>query len=292
MLQLRVPGLDAGRALETRADLAAQIDEALLLHRESRARWAAEQALPTRLDERIDAWLRTEELEHLDEPDFPEREKVRIAQGVRLMNTLTFSSRRFLTVLRPALEEIAAREGRPARVLEIAGGTGGFAMALAELTQKANLSVEVHGSDIVPAYVERARTEAAARGLSVPFHLLDATRMEVEDGAYDVVFVAQSMHHFSPGRLGELIAEAGRVARHSFVGIDGYRSLAMVAFVTGSAAFSLHPASMHDAWITARRFYSHAELEHIARLAAPDAAVRTRRTFINTVLEVDFRGAS
>ena len=44
-----------------------------------------------------------------------------------------------------------------------------------------------------------------------------------------------------------------------------------------------------DAWISARRFYSEAELELVARIAAPGATVTTRsETPLTTVLTVTF----
>jgi ubiquinone/menaquinone biosynthesis C-methylase UbiE len=273
------------------ASLAAHIEHSVREARAARAQTAASRGPMARLFERLDSLMRTSEREHLDDPYFPAADKLRIVQGLHLMNMATFSYGRFLSVLAPTLARIARRDGRPARLLELAGGTGGFALALAEVAAQRNIPVEVHGSDIVPVYVEHARAEAARRRLPVSFQLLDATDMSsVAPGAFDIVFVAQSMHHFSPGMLGSMIAEASRVARYSFVGIDGFRSLAMLAFVTGTAVLSLHRPSLHDAWISARSFYSHGDLRLIAELAAPGARVSTSRRAINTVLEVDFAG--
>jgi hypothetical protein len=273
--------------------LAAHIEHSVRAARAARAQTAASRGPWARLLERLDSWLRTSEREHLDDPYFPAADKLRIVQGLHLMNMATLSYGRFLSVLAPTLARIARRDGRPARLLELAGGTGGFALALADVAARRNIPVEVHGSDIVPVFVEHARAEAARRRLPVSFQVLDATDLScLGPGAYDIVFVAQSMHHFSPGMLGAMIAEASRVAGDSFVGIDGFRSLAMLGFVTGTAVLSLHPPSLHDAWISARSFYSHGDLRVIAELAAPGARVATTRRFINTVLEVDFRAGS
>jgi hypothetical protein len=148
----------------------------------------------------------------------------------------------------------------------------------------------VTGSDIVPIYVQTARAAAAARGIPARFERIDALDMAgIESGAYDVVFVAQSTHHFSPGQLAQMIRESSRVATTSFVSIDGWRSLHMLAFVGGTSLLSLRPALIHDAWVTARKFYSEPELRFIASLGAPQAAVSTRRLWpLNSVLRVGF----
>jgi hypothetical protein len=289
---LRSEAIDAMRSRAgelSGAALAAYIDAAVQDVRAERFRTGAAQGGFSALLSRLDRWLLTEEREHLDDPHFPEEDKLRIVRGLHLMNMLTLSYQRFLRALRPTLMRVAQREGRPARLLELAGGTGGFALALAKLAIREQVPVVVQGSDIVPAYVRHAQAEADRRRLPVSFQVIDATRMEgFEPGAFDVVFVAQSMHHFGPGMLGSMIAQAARVARYAFVGIDGYRSLSMLGIVTGPAVLSLHGPSLHDAWISARSFYSQPELRLIAQLAAPKARVSARRDFINTVLEVQF----
>jgi hypothetical protein len=51
----------------------------------------------------------------------------------------------------------------------------------------------------------------------------------------------------------------------------------MVGFVVGTAAMALWPAMIHDATISARRFYSAPELAAIARMGAPDGRIETGR---------------
>jgi SAM-dependent methyltransferase len=178
------------------------------------------------------------------------------------------------------------------RVLELASGAGGFAFALDALARRNGVGVEVTASDIVPLYVTRGQERAARRKVPVTFRHLDALDMDsVPDAAYDVIFIAQSVHHFSPGKLARMIAESRRVATTAFVSVDGYRSLGMVAFVGGTAVLSLWPAMVHDAVISVRKFYGEAELEAIARMAAPEAAISLGRIRpLNTVLSVRFDG--
>jgi SAM-dependent methyltransferase len=283
---MRAPA--AGAALEQ------HVDRVVGDMRTERVRRASADGPRAKLGAAIDAALRTDAVEHMDEDGYPEKGKLGIALGLHLMNVASASYRRFFERLRPILDAIENRHGRPARVLELACGSGGFAFALEAQARRRGIRVEITASDIVPLYVARGQGRAAKQGSAVVFRSLDALDMEsVADGAYDVVFIAQSVHHFSPGQLARMIAESRRVATTAFVSVDGYRSLGMVAFVAGTAILSMWPAMVHDAVISVRKFYGEAELEAIARMAAPDADITLGRIRpLNTTLAVRFDRAA
>ena len=262
--------------------------------RAERVKRAAQAGGLAKVGATLDAALRTDAVEHMDEDGYPEKGKLGIALGLHMMNVASASYRRFFSMLLPTLKGAEARFGRPARVLELASGSGGFAFALDALARRNGIKVDVTASDIVPLYVTRGQERAARDRVPVTFRHLDALDMgSIESGAYDVVFVAQSVHHFSPGKLARMIAQSKRVATTAFVSIDGYRSLSMVAFVSSTAILSLWPAMVHDAVISVRKFYGEAELEAIARMAAPGAAVSLGRIRpLNTALTVRFDGVT
>jgi 2-polyprenyl-3-methyl-5-hydroxy-6-metoxy-1,4-benzoquinol methylase len=284
--QTMTPPAARGPALERHVD--AVVDDL----RARRVRRAREAGPLARVAAKIDAALRTDAVEHMDDEAYPEKGKLGIALGLHLMNTVSASYRRFFSLLLPMLKEIEARYGRPARVLELASGAGGFAFALDAMARRKGVRVEVTASDIVPLYLTRGQEQAARARVPVTFRRVDALDMDaIEDGAYDVIFVAQSVHHFSPGKLARMISESRRVATTAFVSVDGYRSLGMVGFVSGTALLSLWPAMVHDAVISVRKFYGEADLEAIARMAAPGAGVSVGRIRpLNTVLTVRFGG--
>jgi SAM-dependent methyltransferase len=273
-----------GEALER------HVDDVMEQLRAERMRRAAKTGKRARLGAAMDAALRTDAVEHMDEEGFPERGKLGIALGLHMMNVASASYRRFFETLAPMIARVEARFGRPARVLELASGSGGFAFALDALARRRGMRVEVTASDIVPLYVERGNARAAREDVPVRFELLDALAMDaIDDDAFDIVFIAQSVHHFTPGKLARMIAESRRVATTAFMSVDGYRSVGMVAFVAGTAILSMWPAMVHDAIISVRKFYGEAELEAIARMAAPDAGVSLGRIRpLNTVLTVRF----
>lgn len=272
------------------AALERHVDEVFTDLVRSRAAEAERRGGLARMGVRLDAWLATNAVEHMDDPDFPARGKYAIAQGLHLLNTITGSYGKFFEVVAPLLREVHARTGRPARLLEIGAGAGGFSIALAKRARATGLAVEVTASDIVPYYVEQGRRRAEKLGLPVSFCTLDALDMAaMREGAFDVVFLAQTVHHFTPGQVARMVAESKRVATTAYVAIDGYRSIPMLAFVAGTAALSLWPAMVHDAWVSARRFYAADALAFMARMAAPLARVRTGRLWpLNTTLTVRF----
>ncbi len=270
----RFPG-----AWDTMAQLEHVADTALARLRARRAELAAEEPRGVRALSVLDRLLWTERLEYLDRDDVSDARKQRIVHALHRMNLGLLSYHRFLHHLRPAIEHVARRERRPARVLELASGSGEFTMALGRLAGRKGLPVRVTGSDIVPAYVADANIRAQARRLPVRFVELNAFDLlsTLTPGDYDIYFIAQSIHHFSAGQLAMMVAQAGLAGARHFVGIDGRRSLLMAVGLPMFTALSLQPDLVHDAAITARRFYSEPELALIADIAAPDADVSVER---------------
>jgi len=235
----------------------------------------------THLGAALDRRLFTERVEHMDRDDCPPEEKVRLVRALHRMNQVFLSYWRFLRLLRPFIDDVQRREGRALRVLELASGSGEFTLALARAADRRALPVEITGSDIQPAYVARANAEAAARGVPARFIELNAFAMDtVPPGRFDLVFIAQSTHHFQPGQLARMVRHAHRISHVGFMSVDGQRSLSLLAllFGVGGATSALLGSTrfLHDAVVTARRLYSEPELQLIAEMAAPEAAVGVR----------------
>jgi SAM-dependent methyltransferase len=93
---------------------------------------------------------------------------------------------------------VAEHAGRA--VLDLGCGLGGYSRALAER------GFELRGLDVVPDYVERARS------IGVDAELYDGQRVPMEDGSVDTVMLLEVLEHLDdPARL---LGEARRVARH------------------------------------------------------------------------------
>lgn len=275
---------DLPAAWESMAELESVVDHLLDRLRADRLAAAGRRGPLTRVRAQLDASLRTKTPEMLDRPDVDDRTKVGIVKVLHGMNRAAGTYRAFLRVLAPWLRGAARDRGRPARLLELASGAGEFTLALARAARERKLPVEVTGSDIVGAYVERGNTLARRRGLDVTFRTLNAFDMsDLKHGDYDVIFIGQTIHHFTPGQVAMMIAQSRRVASHAFVGVDGARSLTNLALLStvaaGAGLVAGSPGFSHDAIISARRFYAAAELELIARVAAPRSTVTVRTVF-------------
>ena len=91
------------------------------------------------------------------------------------------------------------------RALDVACGPGLLTLALAEA------GAAVVGIDATEALLERARAEAARRGLAVEFRAGDASALDLPSAHFDVVTSRAAFHHFpEPARV---LSEMVRVAK-------------------------------------------------------------------------------
>ena len=218
--------------------------------------------------ELLDRAIRTSDNELMDSLNLPESERLAMVKALDRQNMMMQLYPRYIDILQPLITEVAEHAKREVRVLELASGAGGLALALAEAGQLKNLDVRITGSDIVPAFVEEGNGIAAQKKFPVTFRLLNAFDLkELEKGEFDIVVMAQSLHHFTPGQLAVIIAQSARHATTAFVGIDGYRSVLLtggvplVASLQGIGSFTL------DGLTSARKFYSELEQDIIAEIA-------------------------
>jgi len=254
------------------AELSAQADRWIERVRERRRETARKRGGLPALFDAFDRVLRTEELEHLDEDDFPTKKKWKMVSGIHLLNLSLLTYNRIFWLLAPLIRDLAEKKGRPVKLLELACGSGEFTLGMARLARKKGLPVTLTGSDYIPAYVEMGNRNAEKRGLPVSFREINAFDMSaVSPGEFDLMFINQSIHHFSPGQIAMMIAQSRLLGADAFFGFDGLRSLHVLLGLPLLTSLSLRAYMVHDALITARKLYSDFELSLIARIAAPDS---------------------
>jgi hypothetical protein len=78
----------------------------------------------------------------------------------------------------------------------------------------------------------------------------------VERGAYDVVFIGQSLHHFTAGQLALMMAGTRDIQASAFVAVDGRRSLLLLSLIPGYGLCFKSLDFAHDALLSTRKFYS------------------------------------
>jgi SAM-dependent methyltransferase len=218
--------------------------------------------------ELLDRALRTSDNEYMDRLNLPESERLELVKALDRQNMMMQLYPRYVDILMPLINEVAEHKKSEVRVLELASGAGGLALALAEEVRHNKIDVRITGSDIVPAYIEQGNLQTTKNNLPLSFRLLNAFNLqELDNGEFDLVVMSQSLHHFTPGQLAVIIAQCSRLMKTVFVGIDGYRSLLLtggvplIASLQGIGSFTL------DGLTSARKFYSELELDIIAELA-------------------------
>jgi hypothetical protein len=217
--------------------------------------------------EMIDRVIRTDEIEHMDDETITGSERLESVRALDRMNRMTLSYAHQIDLLMPIIEEISHHR-KEVGILELAAGSGGLALTLAEKAKEKNFDLRITASDIVPDMISEGNRLAAELNLPVNFRQLNAFSLEgIEPGSADLVLMSQSLHHFTPGQLALMIAQAKRHGASAFIGIDGYRSLLLtggvplVASLQGIGTFTL------DGLTSARKFWSEIELDIIAGIA-------------------------
>lgn len=220
------------------------------------------------LTELLDRALRTADTECMDDSRLPESKKLELVQALDRQNHTMQLYPKYVALLLSLLEKVERKENRKFTVLELASGSGGLALALAEEAQKRELPIAITGSDIVPKFIEEGNRLAAEKQLPLNFQRLNAFDLpEFPEGSFDLMVMSQSLHHFTPGQLAIIIAQSAKHTKTAFIGIDGYRSVLLTGGVPLMACLQGIPSFALDGLTSARKFYSELELDIIAEIA-------------------------
>lgn len=239
--------------------------------------------------ELIDRSIRTDEQEHMDDPSLPPTKKLEMIRALDNMNNMMLLYPRYISVIEPSIRKIAQEKKRPARILELASGAGGLAIAIAAEGKRSSLPVEITGSDIVAEYVEYSNRTAEEKELPVNFKIINAFKLDaLEDCSCDIILVSQSLHHFTPGQLAKIIEQSRLHGASIFLALDGHRGIdllagvPLIAMLQGSSNLAL------DGYTSARKFYSELELDLIAQITTGSNRYTTDFSWPLTVLKIPF----
>lgn len=216
----------------------------------------------------------TDETEWLDDPDFDREARVRVLEHLDRLNGVVGSYDAFFGALRPFLR----RDGAPTRLLDLAAGHGGFALAAARIARREGIALAPCATDLKREYLDLGAAIAAREGLDVAFEVQDALDLSnLAPGAFDVVICTQSLHHFPPGLVAVLASEASRIAGRGVVLIDGYRSRVHAALIGSLGLVRFRDVVFaHDTWVSFRRFFVAEELGLLMRLGPRGARADVR----------------
>ena len=237
----------------------------------------------------LDSAVRSSETEKMDAETTPGPQKLEMVRALDRMNEMTLAYRHQVDMLLPIIGELSRLKPGPVRVLELACGSGGLAFTLAGLARHKEIEITVTASDILAETVDEGRRRAMEKSLPLEFIVMNAFDFEgVEQDSIDLVMISQSMHHFSPGQFALMIARAKSRGATAFVGIDGHRSLLLLAGVPLVASLQGSDAFTSDGLTSARKFYSELELEIIAEIATGRRAHRVECSWPMSLMDIRF----
>jgi 2-polyprenyl-3-methyl-5-hydroxy-6-metoxy-1,4-benzoquinol methylase len=151
--------------------------------------------------------------EIMDAPDLPAARLIETLKGLRLVNTVTQSSR----LMWPDLVSAATRHpGKRLRVLDVACGGGDVLMTLARYAARASLDVELAGCDASPEAVSFAREAAARAGASINFFELKVGHNPLPEG-YDMIMSTLFLHHLDENEAVAFLREGAARAQDRLV---------------------------------------------------------------------------
>jgi len=220
------------------------------------------------LYELLDRTVRSREQEHMDEASTSGKEKLALIRALDRMNDMTLAYRHQIDLLEPLIRETSSRREGPVRILELAAGSGGLSFALAGHALHHGIDIDITATDIVPETIDEGNRAASERKLPVRFRVMNAFDFAtIEKNSIDLVIISQSLHHFTPGQLALMIARSAEHGATAFIGLDGLRSMLLLAGVPLVASLQGIASFTGDGFTSARKFYSELELGIIARIA-------------------------
>jgi 2-polyprenyl-3-methyl-5-hydroxy-6-metoxy-1,4-benzoquinol methylase len=277
------PRLDAGDAAAR--DALSRLAERALVDMRQRADNHADGSLAPTISA-ADAWWRSVTAgEHIDDPNLDEGLRRQAMEDLDSLNRVLGTYPAFLDMPGPLM-----KTDRPTRLLDLAAGHGGFAIALARDARQRGLALRITATDLKQEYLDLGAERARAEGLAVEFAKQDALDLSnLLPGDYDLVICTQSIHHFPPGLVAIMFEAAARVAGRGVVFIDGCRSLTRAAPLVAFVLLRFrNPVIAHDAYVSFRRFFVPEELALLARLGPwGDGAVATWAAPDHCLLRLD-----
>ncbi len=202
-------------------------------------------------------WGAPSEGEHIDDPDLDEGVRQRAMQHLDELNHMVRSYRVFFDAMRRHFHS-----DRPTRIIDLASGHAGFAIALAQMAAEQGVDLDITATDLKREYLDLGAARAQQLGLDMRFEVQDALDLSnLEPGSFDIVCCTQSIHHFPPGMVAVMFASAARLAKSAVYFIDGCRTFVKAGPLYGICrAHFRDPILAHDAWVSCRRFFVPEEL--------------------------------
>lgn len=215
--------------------------------------------------------------EIMDTPDLPPARLAQTLKGLRLVNTVTQSSR----LMWPDLLATARRHpGKTVRVLDVACGGGDVLVTLARWAAKASLDVELAGCDASEEAVSHAREVAAHAGVPISFFTLKVARDPLPEG-YDMIMSTLFLHHLDEDDAVAFLREGAARTRDRLLIQDILRSRLSYWFArAGTRLLLLNDICRLDGRTSVEGAFTREEARELAKMAGlADAEIVPRFPF-------------
>ncbi|MEW5810773.1 MAG: methyltransferase domain-containing protein [Actinomycetota bacterium] len=215
----------------------------------------------------LDRLLETDRQEYLDRDDVDPKVKRSVIRALDWTGDVFGNHDRFATL---ALEQVA--DVVDPRILELGAGHGALSRRLLDWHPSARVTV----TDVEPDSVARIASELGSHPRGTVAQM-DATALDVADGAFDLAVFALSFHHLPPDAAVRVLAEGTRAATTLLI-IDLPRPPAPLHLARLATMLPLAPfvPFAHDGVISSLRAYSPSALRALAAHADPAMHVELR----------------
>jgi len=206
---------------------------------------------------------RRREPEIMDQPDLDPVLHVQALQGLARINWLSASA----GILWPPLLDLARRQSRTLRVLDLATGGGDVPRRLWRRAQRAAVALQFEGCDLSPVAVAHATTNARRSGANVRFFVHDVLQGPLLEG-YDVLMSSLFLHHLDDESALMFLQRLRRQATCMVLVNDLVRSMpGYVLARVGSRLLSRSAVVHTDGPLSVQAAFTRAELRTLAQQA-------------------------
>lgn len=147
--------------------------------------------------------------ELMDDPTIDPASHVRALRGLARLNALSRAWR----ILWPDVRSVVQSLNRPARLLDVASGSGDVPISLARRAAREGLTIEPAACDISERALAAAQSRAALCGIDLNVYKIDVERQELP-GSFDIVCCSLFMHHLSSPTAFEVLKRMAGAAGH------------------------------------------------------------------------------
>jgi 2-polyprenyl-3-methyl-5-hydroxy-6-metoxy-1,4-benzoquinol methylase len=165
------------------------------------------------------------------------------------------------------LNELAERERRPIRVLDLASGAGDIVLALDRIARRRGRQIQFAACDLSPRAVAYGCRQAEQNGANVRFFEHDALQGPLPDG-YDAIICSLFLHHLAEAEATDLLARMATAAKCQVVVCDLVRSTsAWLLTYVGTRLLTRSSVVHIDGPLSIRAAFTVDEAERLVRSA-------------------------